>query len=128
VNVNQNCKEIALVRFVSALLLILILFPSIDFAAGRGTLVWPRTIGEDKWPLTTKFARVYCTNLGNGRKAVFLTSSPDEENLYDYAVNGTARGAMKKLNLRDISPIMKEGKLPYHLQPFIEIGLEECSK
>lgn len=110
------------------LIVALIIIPSILFAAGRGKLIFSRDIGEDKWPLISSFARVYCNNLGFGSKAIYLsTTLPDSFEVYMYAVNGTARGMMKKYNWKDIFPIMKQGKIPADLQLFIDAGLKECN-
>lgn len=98
------------------------------YAGKKGTLMWPRDIGEDKWPIITRYVRIYCKNLGYGAKAVYLTTSTNETDIYDYAVNGTARGKKEQLGLREIEPLIKKDMLPMHLSPFIEIGLKECVK
>lgn len=92
----------------------------------NGVILMPLDIGESKWPITTNFVRIYCKNLGFNAKAVYITTNVDGK-LQDYAVNGTARGAMERLHLRDGLTLLREGLLPYELQPFIEIGLKQCS-
>lgn len=98
------------------------------FAGGRGVLVWPRDLEKGEWPITTSFARIYCKDLGYGKKAVYLTTTAPDKGFQDYAVNGTARGAMGILHLKDGLKILKPGFAPYKLQPFINIGLKECKK
>lgn len=109
-------------------IVVLIAIPNILFSSGRGKLVFSSSIGKGKWPLKSNFARVYCKRIGFGSKAIYLsTSFSGSDKVYWYAVNGTARGAMKKLGLSDIAPIMKKDKIPADLQLFIEVGLKECN-
>ncbi len=121
-------KSLSLILLILTISLIAISCSPDSPKSRKGILVWPRTIGEDNWPLIAKFARIDCERTGYGGKIVYLTTSIDGETIFEYAVNGTARGFMDRLGMKDAIDIMKEGTVPGDLSPLIKIGLKECDK
>ena len=63
-------------RVLTLLIFLVLISSNVAFAAGRGKMIFSFNVEEDKWPLTTNFARVYCKNLGFGAKAVYLATTP----------------------------------------------------
>ncbi|MEE8574571.1 MAG: hypothetical protein V3T30_04080 [Thermodesulfobacteriota bacterium] len=92
-----------------------------------GKILNQRDLGLESWPLTVSIIQLYCEELSAyGSRAVYFTATTDKTTFYDYALNGTARGAKIKLNLRDVSELLAEGWTDSDLAPLLREGLNEC--
>ncbi len=74
------------------------------------------TMGKD-WPFTIASGTVRCVPY---HEVVMVGSDG-----YNYAINGSARGDTR-MPWRDGVDILRKGKLPYDMQPLIDLGLSLC--
>lgn len=103
----------------------LLLTPIALYAEGHKNAIWlKKSTYKGKWPLKGAEYSLGCMTR-KGRPLVYLSDTETAP----HGINGAARGLGKKMfGWPDGLKLLKKGKIPFDLQPFIKSGLNLCGK